>query len=108
VARLAFQVAREVGVRDFDPSQMRFVNEAVVVDRFFPGPRLGLFGRRFLARLFTGLLASRGERSDEDYETSERERELYYFQPDCQRPDRFQHFRILPAFVIPQLIVFGY
>lgn len=97
MARLAFQVAREVGVRDFDPSQMRLVNEAVVVDRFLYGRRLGLGWRRFFARLFTSLLAAGGERGEEDCETSERERKLHYFQPNCQRPDRFQHFRIFPA-----------
>src|SRR5215510_1203390 len=92
VARFAFQVAREIGVRDFDPSQVRLVSEAVVVYRFLRGLRLDLGGRRFLARLLTRLLAARGERGDEDCETSQRERELHYFQPDSQMPDRFQHF----------------
>src|SRR6266542_952277 len=92
VARLAFQVAREIGVRDFDPSQVRLVSEAVVVDRFLHRRRLDRGRRRFVARLLTRLLAARGERSDEDCETSQRERELHYFQPVCQGPDRFQHF----------------
>src|SRR5262245_8525251 len=92
MARLAFQVAREIGVRDFDPSQVRLVSEAVVVYRFLHWRRLDRGGRRFVARLLTRLLAACGERSDEDCETSQRERELHYFQPVCQGPDRFQHF----------------
>src|SRR5262245_47587738 len=71
---------------------MRFVSEAVVVDRMLRGRRLGRGGRRFVARLLSRLLAARGERSEADCETSQRERELHYFQPDLQRPDRFQHF----------------
>jgi len=106
VARLAFQVACEIGVRDFYPSQVRLVSEAVVVYRFLRGRRLDRGGRHFVARLLTRLLAARGERSDEDCETSQRERELHYFQPDCQGQDRFQHFRILPVFTIPPLMVF--
>jgi hypothetical protein len=46
--------------------------------------------------LLTRLLAARGERSEKDCETSQRERELHCFQRDFQRPDRFQHFRIFP------------
>src|SRR5262245_39509916 len=92
VARLAFQVASEIGVRNFDPSQVRLVGEAVVVDWFLHGRRLDRGGRRFVARLLTRLLAARGKRNDEDCDTSQRERELHYFQPVSQGPDRFQHF----------------
>jgi hypothetical protein len=74
VARLAFQIASEVGVRDFDQSQVRLVSETVVVNRLFRRRLLDRGGRRFGARLLTRLLAARGERGKKDCETSQRER----------------------------------
>lgn len=54
MARVAFQLAREIGIRDFDQSLMRLMSEAAVISWLFRDKHGG--------RLFIGLLPARGER----------------------------------------------
>lgn len=93
VARIAFQFAREIGVRHFDQTLMCLVSEVAVILDVVRGR---LARGRFCRRLIVGLLAARGERVQWDREqgqAAERERNLHSLQSDCRRPDCFEHFR---------------
>lgn len=82
MARIAFQLAREIGVRDFDQSLVRLMSEAAVVS--------WLLRHRRRRRWFIRLLAARGERIQRhraQSQTAKRERDFYSLQQG-----RFGHF----------------
>lgn len=75
VARIAFQIAREIGVRDFDQPLMCLMREVAVV--------FWLFRDKHGGRLFIGLLSARGERIEQrqaQSQTAKRKRDFYSLQ----------------------------